>query len=188
MSREESICCNDLWASVGRGTCLGPVSVNAMQQPSCPRSGTAQDVFPMAPRHPAGVSASQKSRLEGCWRGHYSFCHLRARSMSPQGSLSSELPNAGAELPTALVFSNRQATFIRNSLIRDSLHLKGLRKEGVFHSRQQNYCSQCWCLRPLWTLTTTTDRFSAGKKPQHYLSFVHLLLPKLLESKKILLW
>lgn len=144
MSREESICCNDLWASVGRGTCLGPVSVNAMQQPSCPRSGTAQDVFPMAPRHPAGVSASQKSRLEGCWRGHYSFCHLRARSMSPQGSLSSELPNAGAELPTALVFSNRQATFIRNSLIRDSLHLKGLRKEGVFHSRQQNYCSQCW--------------------------------------------
>lgn len=66
MNREESICCNDLQASVGRGTCLGPVSVNVMQQPFSPRSGAAQDVFPMAPRNPAGVSASQKSGLEGC--------------------------------------------------------------------------------------------------------------------------
>lgn len=67
----------------------GPVSVNKRQQPSSQSSGScsalaAEDVFSVAPGNPPGISESQKSGLEGCLRGHYSSCHVRARSTLPQ--------------------------------------------------------------------------------------------------------
>lgn len=84
-----SICCNDLRASLRCRMGLGPGSVNLVQQPSSQRSGSCcgsapQDAIPTAPANLAGISGSQKAGLEGCLRGHYSFCHLEARSTSPQ--------------------------------------------------------------------------------------------------------